>query len=90
MSVLNHGQTFGISCICFSSGKPICCFNSFNSPLSDTVSDLNSSESTLPACELFTTSAPIPVEKRPVTFQFAGAQSVEGKKPGPKWYHVLR
>ena len=38
----------------------------------------------------FTTSAPIPVEKRPITFHLAGAQSAEGKKPGPKWYHVLR
>jgi hypothetical protein len=38
----------------------------------------------------FTTSAPIPIEKRPVTFHFAGAQSGDAKKPGPKWYHVLR
>jgi hypothetical protein len=38
----------------------------------------------------FTTTAPIPIEKKPVTFHFAGAQNTEGKKAGPKWFHVLR
>jgi hypothetical protein len=37
----------------------------------------------------FSTTTPIPVEKRPTQMHFAGAKR-EGSAGAPKWYHVLR
>lgn len=39
----------------------------------------------------FTTTAPIPIDKRPAPFRMVGTQSDNGKqRPAPKWFHVLR
>ncbi len=38
----------------------------------------------------FTTTASIPIDKRPAPPQVAQLQRADGKKSGPRWYHVLR